>query len=170
MPRLKWSKQWNDPSSLLPINGKITVEREDGRAGIFFHHAYQAGIGEGHGDVAIGFHEIKDTRQILSAVKFGNDHLVLQVRSELVTAASVVSKKEKCFRQNGIASEERTPQAGKLPYGPMVMLISPVEHGVEWSCIQDHSRHLPKPFIYFGFVDLSVFPLSKHPSPSFIKS
>ena len=45
---------------MLAVDGEMTVKREKGRAGIILHHADEAGIGEGHGNAMIFFHEIEN--------------------------------------------------------------------------------------------------------------
>ena len=45
---------------MLAIDGEMTVEGEEGRARIIFHHANKAGIGERHGDAVVRFHEIEN--------------------------------------------------------------------------------------------------------------
>ena len=65
----------------MAVDGEIAVEGEEGRAGIVFDHANEAGVGEGHGEVAVGFHEVKDMGHLRLALEIGNDQLAFQKTS-----------------------------------------------------------------------------------------
>jgi hypothetical protein len=56
--RSAWQRARNNLAPVAPVNAKIGIGSENDSVGAHFGHAYEAGIGETHGDVCVLLHEL----------------------------------------------------------------------------------------------------------------
>ena len=135
-----------------------------------FGEADEAGIGEGHGLVAVAVHELAQRGEFALDGEGDVEHAAFDQGQQRVGVAAVAAQDVRGFGKDGFAGEQRRAECRHRLARPAMMLRLPDEEGDERPGVGDDDlSHWPKSSRYFGFVAMSRGPL-RQPAKSSARS
>ena len=145
-------------AAVLPIDAEVGVQRQHGAAGDRLTHAYQTGICQRHGNIAVAANQGSDPFVMLVQTKPNYEEPAEHLQDGLPCLRKR-SQQMEGLSDNRLAGEQRRTNLRYLLLGPRVVVIAPVQERHEWPGIHKNSvDHRPKPSMCLGLYDRSPGP------------
>ena len=130
-------------ASVLAVDPKVTVQREDESVVMQLRHPHQASVGQGHRHALVAAEQLPDGAKLGDEAEVRDDQSALQKLQQTVGATMRPLQEEEGFAQRRIASQQRADESPKHIKRPGVVFVVALKVSHQRPRIRNYRFHEP---------------------------